>query len=756
MAVGPSSDTSSQDDRFKTLVETVGDFVWETDIHGRFTYCSPRVLDFWGYDPQEMLGTTAFDLMPEDDRGPALQFLLSLRQSPAPFRTHARSLNKRGELVSIEVRGVPFFGQDGHLEGFRGVTRDITERKKAEDILRESEARTRALIKHAPTAIFEIDYSGPRFLSINDAMCSLSGYGREELLGMNPGDFLVGDSRELFLQRVKRRLGGEPISDTADFKVKKKDGSIIFVTLDVSFSPGKPNTALIIGHDVTERRKDEEALAQALQRLSAHIENSPLAVIEFDSQFRVIRWSKEAERMFGWTSREMIGRAMSDVKWVFEDDVARVAQAFGGSLTGKAPGRLSINRNYRKDGSVIWCEWYNSWIHDTTGELTSVFSQVLDVTGRKKMEEALRQSEARYRSLFESVNDAFCILEKVDTAPGEPSDYLIMSGNPSYDAIAGYLSPLGRTVRHVFADMPESHFEAFDALLQSGKPVKYESDFLEGRINEIQAFPIPDGTKRHIGVLFHDITDRKKAEDDLKHYARDLEAAYKELESFSYSVSHDLRAPLRKLDGFSEILLQEYADGLDETARDYLNRIGSASQSMSQLIDDMLKLARISRADLHTDRVDLSHLVAEVAADLKAAEPNRRAEFSVEPGVRAVGDRHLIRILLHNLLDNSWKYASSRPETRIEFGTTREDGLMVCFVRDNGIGFNMKYADRLFQPFHRLHATRKYSGSGIGLAIAWRVVQRHGGRIWAEAEEGKGSTFYFTLGQQTADNRVTG
>ncbi len=246
--------------------------------------------------------------------------------------------------------------------------------------------------------------------------------------------------------------------------------------------------------------------------------------------------------------------------------------------------------------------------------------------------------------------------------------------------------------------------------------------------------------------LASDLVERKKAEEALRERERDLEAANGELESFSYSVSHDLRAPLRKLEGFSEILLEDYSERLDQTGKDYLNRIRTASQTMSLLIDDMLRLSRISRADLRLDAIDLSRVVREVASEIEAAEPDRCAEISVEPHVRVLGDRQLLRILIQNLLNNSWKYTVGCPAARIEFGAIRRDGQPVCFVRDNGTGFNMKYADKLFEPFQRLHSSRPFSGSGIGLAIARRVVERHGGEIWAEAEEGKGATFYFTLG----------
>ena len=237
----------------------------------------------------------------------------------------------------------------------------------------------------------------------------------------------------------------------------------------------------------------------------------------------------------------------------------------------------------------------------------------------------------------------------------------------------------------------------------------------------------------------------KRQRDNLDKLVRDLEASNKELESFAYSVSHDLRAPLRTVESFSDVVLQDYGDKLDETGKDYLNRIREASKKMSQLINDMLKLSRITRAEILEEEVDLSDMAQSIYDGLKYAQADRQAEFIVAPEILVNGDRQLLQILMQNLLDNAWKYSSKCPNTRIEFGAKSDADKKVYFVMDNGIGFDMKHADRLFTPFQRLHSNREYAGTGIGLAIAQRVVQRPGGRIWAESETGKGATFFFTL-----------
>jgi len=226
-----------------------------------------------------------------------------------------------------------------------------------------------------------------------------------------------------------------------------------------------------------------------------------------------------------------------------------------------------------------------------------------------------------------------------------------------------------------------------------------------------------------------------------------LDAANRELEAFAYSVSHDMRAPLRTIDGFSKILEEDYADRVDDEGKDALRRVRGAAQKMAELIDDMLKLSRISRAELACEGVDLGALARSIADKLEAAEPGRRVAFDIAPGLAARGDRALITILLENLLANAWKFTSRHPAARIEVGVAGRAGEPAYFVRDDGAGFDMAEVKRLFTPFQRLHGMGEFPGTGIGLAIVQRVAKRHGGRAWAEGAPEKGATFHFTLGR---------
>jgi signal transduction histidine kinase len=241
----------------------------------------------------------------------------------------------------------------------------------------------------------------------------------------------------------------------------------------------------------------------------------------------------------------------------------------------------------------------------------------------------------------------------------------------------------------------------------------------------------------------------EKAGEDLEHANRELEATNRELEAFSYSVSHDLRAPLRSIDGFSQIILEDYADGFDEEGRDYLGRVRAASQRMGRLIDDLLGLSRVTRGDMERRRVDLGALASEVAEELREASSELKVEFSAQKGLEVWGDPRLLRVALVNLIGNAWKFTEKEPEARVEFGQdenlSRRGRVPVYYVRDNGAGFDMSYADKLFGAFQRLHGEDEFEGTGIGLATVQRAVHRHGGRIWAEGQVGRGAAFYFTL-----------
>jgi signal transduction histidine kinase len=286
--------------------------------------------------------------------------------------------------------------------------------------------------------------------------------------------------------------------------------------------------------------------------------------------------------------------------------------------------------------------------------------------------------------------------------------------------------------------------EAFLQVARSGKGIDLgEVHYGDERVADahfaVKAFPLSD---RSVGVAFENITRRKLMEEATERAKQAAVVANQELESFSYSVSHDLRAPLRSIDGFSLALLEDYEEKLDDTGKDYLRRVRAATQRMGRLIDDLLELARVTRSELKKQDVDLSAVAAEVVKDLRGAEPAREVEVAIAQGLKVKGDPALLRVALDNLLRNAWKFTGKKPRARIEIGRLNGSTL---FVKDDGVGFDPAHAGKLFGAFQRLHAATEFPGTGIGLATVKRVVLRHGGRIWAESMPERGATFFFTL-----------
>lgn len=321
---------------------------------------------------------------------------------------------------------------------------------------------------------------------------------------------------------------------------------------------------------------------------------------------------------------------------------------------------------------------------------------------------------------------------------------------------------IGLTDHDLFPAEVADEFRANDLrAASSGGPVQMEEvapgeDGLHTYITV--KFPLLDNTGQAYAVagISTDITDRIRAEEQVRqlnaeleqrvrHRTAELETTARDLDAFAYSVSHDLRAPLRSLHGFSQVLLDDYADRLDDDGRQYLGRIQANVARMSQLIDDLLRLSRATRTGLTRGQVDISALAREIIGELRSAEPGRRVEAVIANDLVATGDTRLIRLALGNLLSNAWKFTGKRERAVIDVGALHQDGEQVFFVRDNGAGFDMRYAGKLFDPLQRLHTATDFDGTGIGLAIVHRILRRHGGRIWADSEPDKGATFYFTL-----------
>ncbi len=399
------------------------------------------------------------------------------------------------------------------------------------------------------------------------------------------------------------------------------------------------------------------------------------------------------------------------------------------------------------------------WSDDDKELLKSIADQTAIAIYQAELFSQLSQSETRKVSILESSLDAVITID----AEGK-----VLEWNPAAERTFGYSAKeavgqeLAKLIippqyRDKHRQGMKHYFETGEGAIL-GKQVEMQGLHKDGSEFQIELGIVPivlQDTTLFTGFA-RDITERKRAQQEINQLTEDLEqrveerthqleAVNKELEAFSYSVSHDLRAPLRSMDGFSKALLVHYSDKLDEQGKQYLNWIREGSQEMARLIDDLLKLSRVTRSELNFKQVSLSNLAREIMAEYQKQQPDRKADIDIQDNQIVEGDEPLLRIMMQNFLDNAWKFTSKNEITKIEFGATEKDGQNVFYIRDNGAGFDMRYVNKLFTPFQRLHKGEDFPGTGIGLATIKRIILRHGGKVWAEGEEGKGATFYFTI-----------
>ena len=626
-----------------------------------------------------------------------------------------------------------------------------------EAAVRESRERYDLLSRYARDPLLLLETSG-KIVEANQAAAEFYAYSHEALLTLNVRDLRRMDPTPTIERQRKEASDKGILFETLH---TRSDGTAIPVEVSsrgVTIE-GQPMLLSVV-RDITERKQVEDQLREMSRRLSYHVDNSPLAVIEFGPDMRLVRWSAVAEQMFGWKAEEVLGKKMEDFRWIYQEDQPKVAEVSADLQRGATLRQFSANRNYRKDGSVIYCEWYNSSLLDASGKVCSILSLVLDITERKRVEEALRERDERFTTLLANLQSGVALVD-------DSGQFVLC--NASFFRIFGLSSEVENvssqdwTRWQVFAEggelLPVDDHPVRKAA-RSGKPVRNQlvrvkrpSDGAQSWLL-VSAEPVlkPDGRLHLTICTYYDITERKQIEEqnralneDVKLRSAELAASNKELEAFAYSVSHDLRTPLRTIDGFSRALSEDCGDKLDTTGQDYLQRIQAATMRMERLIDDLLSLSRLARLAIKPEAVDLSALARVIAAELQASDRNRKVEFLIAERAWVSGDAQLLRVVLDNLLGNAWKFSGKRPLAIIEFGVSEHQGQPAYFVRDNGAGFDMEFAGSLFGVFQRFHKENQFPGTGIGLATVQRIIHRHGGEVWAQSEVDKGATFFFIL-----------
>jgi PAS domain S-box-containing protein len=499
------------------------------------------------------------------------------------------------------------------------------------------------------------------------------------------------------------------------------------------------------------RRQGEDKVRESESRFRSLLDSAPDAIVIVDNNGCINLINSQTENWFGYSRDELLGQPIERlVPERFRKQHINDREGYVSRPLARPMGTETVLYGLRKDGSEFPVEISLSPLQTKYGLL--VTSIVRDISARKEAEQAQHQVEARYQELINNLP-----IGVYRNTPGNNGTFLEV--NPTMVEMFEAKSN-EELLAHCVSDLyctPADRQSFNDKIMRRGRVTAEELRLktLGGREFDaaITAVMKTDAAGNvYFDGIVEDISERKKSErqiqqlnDSLRARSKDLETINQELEAFSYSVSHDLRTPLRAMDGFSSKLLQDYADILDDKGRDRLNRVRAAAQRMAALIDDLLKLSRVSRTEIKLESVDLTKLANDIMGELGEGDPQRQVQFFVEPELVAQGDARLLQLVMANLLENAWKFTGQRDVARIEMGGRDESGEVTYFVRDNGAGFDMSYAEKLFGAFQRLHDSNEFPGTGIGLATVQRVIHKHGGRIWADSAVDQGATFYFSL-----------
>jgi PAS domain S-box-containing protein len=754
---------------YRLMADNVSDVIWSTDNEFKYTFISPSILQLRGLSQEEAMQESFQSSIAFESYQLVYESIVQGKDKEqmgiisVPVLLEVMQKHKNGLLIWVEIAVHSIYDAAGERTGLIGVTRDITKRKRAETALIASEKKYRKLHESMIDGFVFVNMQG-FILDYNESYKRILGYSDDELPLLTYMDLSPDKWHDFEKQIIDKQVIVRGFSDIYEKEYRKKDGTIFPVELHtflIKNEAGENEGMWAIVRDITDRKNTEKALIESRQQLLDIIGFLPDATFVVDNEMKVIAWNKAMEEMTGVSEHEMIGKGN---------------QMSAMPLYGRMEMQLldildldneELNARYskvRRNGQTLSAEIYSPSLYEGKGAYISVtgaplfnsigervgsIQSIRDITESKQAEKSMQESEERFRALFERSTDAIFV---VDISNGNYLD-----ANESAEIMTG------RSVNdlknlNAFEISPSGVKERLAKLSDSRDSHKMgEVDYVrpDGTIRTALLTTIPLSKDQVFGIA-HDITERKRAQEEILRLNTDLEQRVlqrtlelentnKELESFSYSVSHDLRAPLRGIDGWSLALLEDYNDKLDDKGRLYLKRVRGESQRMGNLIDDLLKLSRVNRFEMRKVDVNISSIAQAIADRLLETHAERKLEITIQPGLIAHCDPQMLEIALTNMLDNSCKFTAMRDIAEIEFGSLQVNGGLAYFVRDNGAGFEMEYAKKLFGAFQRLHKQSEFTGSGIGLATVKRIMSRHGGRVWAESKPGEGSTFYFML-----------
>ncbi len=725
-------------------------------------YANRPTLDYFGVTLEEWQSISdPFWVFHPDDRERVAKDVYTGAASDVPHEFEARLRRKDGTYRWFLFRDNPLRDEQGRITRWYLSATDIEDRKRAEEALQRSEVYLAEAQRLSHTGSWAFDLASGKFVYASEECIRMYEHDAQEGLPTREATFrLIHPEDRDSVQGGFEKSLREKVDTSSEFRLVLPSGQVKHVqTIRHPVLNEAGDVVELVGTtiDITEHKRAEEALRLAGVYNRSLIEASLDPLVTIDKQGKISDVNAATEIATGYTRDELIGTDFSN--YFTEPEKARAVY------------QQVFDRGFVRDYELEIRDWngeitpvlYNASVYrDDTGNVIGVFAAARDITKQKRAEEA----RSRLAAIVESSDDAII---------SEDLDGTITSWNEGAERLYGYSAAevLGRPVSVLMPPDKQDQMAGLLKRVREGIRVEhYETERVrkDGRtINvAVTLSPVRNRQGEIIGAsaIVRDITERKQAQEALQKVLAELEvrveertkelsetnqslqAANKELESFSYSVSHDLRAPLRAIDGFSRMVLKHYADKLDDEGRRKLNVIRSNTQKMDELINDLLAFSRLGRKEMVNTSIDMEALVQSAWRELTPANPERSIQFSVNKLPHAMGDQTLIKQVVVNLLSNTIKFSKSRELAIVEVGSYPEEEKNVYFVKDNGVGFDMQYYGKLFGVFQRLHSTDEFEGTGVGLAIVERIIRRHGGRVWAEGKMGEGATFYFTLARK--------